>query len=168
MISNGFELLAGVSFEPAALIRGSIGIGYIQQRFRLPFYNDLGGLGFNATVQFFPTQLTTVTIRGNRSVLDSGIPGSGGYLSTQGSIQIDHEWLRQLILSASLGYQDSRFNNLDRTDGRISAKASATYRISRYAGLKFGFERLDQSSNGTDRYRAFKDNRATIGLTLTR
>lgn len=166
--SNGFELLAGVSFEPAALIRGSIGIGYIQQRFRLPFYNDLGGLGFNATVQFFPTQLTTVTIRGNRSVLDSGIPGSGGYLSTQGSIQVDHEWLRQLILSASLGYQDSRFNNLDRTDGRISAKASATYRISRYAGLKFGFERLDQSSNGTDRYRAFKDNRATIGLTLTR
>lgn len=166
--SEGFELLAGVSFEPAALIRGSIGVGYIQQRFRLPFYSDIGGLGFNATVQFFPTQLMTVTVRGNRSVLDSGIPGSGGYLSSQGSIQIDHEWLRQLILSASLGYQNNRFNNLDRTDDRINAEASATYRINRHASLKLGYARLDQSSHGTDRYRAFKDNRATIGLTLSR
>jgi hypothetical protein len=166
--SQGFELLAGVSFEPTALIRGSIGIGYTQQRFRLPFYTNIGGVAFNATVQYFPTQLMTITFRGNRSVLDSGIPGSGGYLSTQGSVQIDHEWLRQLILSASVGYQNNRFNNLDRTDDRISAQASATYRINRYASLKLGYARLDQSSHGTDRYRAFKDDRATIGVTLTR
>ncbi len=166
--SQGYDLLAGVSFEPAALLRGSVGIGYIQQRFRLPFYTNLGGVGFNATVQFFPTQLTTVTFKGDRSVLDSGIPGSGGYLSTEGTIQIDHEWLRQLILSASVGYQNNRFNNLDRTDDRISAEASGTYRLNRYAGLKLDYARLDQSSHGTDRYRAFKDDRVTIGLTLTR
>ena len=166
--SQGYQLLAGVSFEPAALIRGSVGIGYIQQRFRLPFYTNIGGVDFDATIQFFPTQLTTVTLKGDRSVLDSGIPGSGGYLSTEGSIQIDHEWLRQLILSVSAGYQNNRFNNLDRTDDRISAEASATYRINRYASLKLDYARLDQSSHGTDRYRAFKDDRATIGLTLTR
>lgn len=166
--SQGFELLAGVSFEPVALIRGSIGIGYIQQRFRLPYYTNIGGVGFNATVQYFPTQLTTVTFRGDRSVLDSGIPGSGGYLSTRGSFQVDHEWLRQLILSASLGYENNRFNNLDRTDTRINAQASATYRINRHASLKLGYARLDQSSHGTDRYRAFTDDRATIGVTLTR
>nr|WP_277923322.1 MULTISPECIES: outer membrane beta-barrel protein [unclassified Sphingomonas] len=166
--SQGFELLAGVTFEPAALIRGSIGIGYIQQRFRLPFYTNIGGVGFNASVQVFPTQLTTVTLRGNRSVLDSGIPGSGGYLSTRGSVQVDHEWLRQLILSASLSYENNRFNNLARVDDRIGAQASATYRMNRFASLKLGYARLDQSSNGTDRYRAFKDDRVTIGLTLTR
>jgi hypothetical protein len=166
--SEGFELLAGAVFEPAALIRGSVGIGYIQQRFRLPYYTDLGGVGFNASVQFFPTQLTTVTLKGNRSVLDSGIPGSGGYLSTRASIQVDHEWLRQLILSASIGHENNRFNNLDRIDERLTAQASATYRINRHAALKLGYARLDQSSHGTDRYRAFTDNRATIGVTLTR
>jgi hypothetical protein len=166
--SHGYELLAGVSFEPVALMRGSVGIGYIHQDFRLPFYRDLGGVGFNASVQFFPTQLTTVTMKADRAVLDSGIPGSGGYLSTEGTIQVDHEWLRQLILSASAGYQNNKFNNLDRTDDRISAGTSATYRMNRYASLQLSYARIDQSSHGTDRYRAFKDDRVMIGLTLRR
>lgn len=166
--SHGYQILGGVTFEPAALMRGSVGVGYIRQNFRLPYYRDLGGLGFNATVQFFPSQLTTVTVKGQRSVLDSGIPRSGGYLSTDATIRVDHEWLRQLILSASAGYQNNKFNNLDRTDDRLSAELTASYRMNRYAALELGYARLDQSSHGTDRYRAFKDNRLTIGLTLRR
>jgi hypothetical protein len=166
--SQGYELLGGVTFEPTALMRGSIGIGYIRQNFRLPFYKDIGGADFTASVQFFPTQLTTVTVKGDRQVLDSGIPGSGGYLSTEGSIRIDHEWLRQLILSISAGYQHNEYNNLDRRDDRISAEADATYRINRHASLQLSYARLDQSSHGIDRYRAFKDDRMMIGLTLRR
>lgn len=166
--SHGFQLLGGLDFEPAALIRGSIGIGYIRQQFRLPFYTDLGGLGYNLKLQWFPTQLTTVTLKGQRSVLDSGIPGSGGYLSTEGGIQVDHEWLRQLILSGAVALQHNKFNNLDRVDDRLTVMAQASYRMNRFASIDLRYDRLDQSSHGADRYRAYVDNRSIVGVTLRR
>lgn len=166
--SHGYQLLAGVDFEPAALIRGSIGVGYIRQNFRLAHYTDLSGVGFNARLQFFPSQLTTVTLNADRSVLDSGIPGSGGYLSSEGSIRIDHELFRQIILSASVGYQSNKFNNLDRVDGRLATSAGMTYRLNRFASLELNYDRLDQSSHGADRYRAYVDNRVLAGVTLRR
>ncbi len=166
--SHGYQLLAGVDFEPSALIRGSIGVGYIRQNFRSAHYTDLSGVGFNARLQFFPSQLTTVTLNANRSVLDSGIPGSGGYLSSEGSVRIDHELFRQIILSASVGYQSNKFNNLDRVDGRLATSAGMTYRLNRFASLELHYDRLDQSSHGADRYRAYVDNRLLAGVTLRR
>jgi hypothetical protein len=166
--SHGYQLLAGVDFEPVQLMRGSIGIGYIAQDYRLPFYTNLSGVDFDARVQFFPSQLTTITVQGDRSVLDSGIPGSGGYLSTEGTIRVDHELLRQLILSGSVGYQNNRFNNLDRVDDRIATSASATYKMNRTASIELHYDRLDQSSHGADRYRAYVDNRLLAGVTLRR
>ncbi len=166
--SHGYQLLAGVDFEPAALLRGSIGVGYISQDFRSPHYTDLSGVGFNAKVQLFPSQLTTVTVQGDRAVLDSGIPGSGGYLSTEGTIRVDHELYRQVILSGSVGYQNNRFNNLDRVDHRIATDASAAYKLNRNASVELRYDRLDQSSHGADRYRAYVDNRLLAGVTLRR
>jgi hypothetical protein len=166
--SRGFQLLGGVEFEPAALIRGSIGVGYIQQRFKSPVYGDLSGLAVNAKVEYFPTQLTTFTLRADRQVRDSGIPGSGGYLSTTTSIEVDHELLRQLILSGSLGLQRDRFDNLDRRDRRVSTSARATYRANRHLDLELRYDRIDQSSRGVDRYRFFTDNRLMLGVTLKR
>jgi hypothetical protein len=101
-------------------------------------------------------------------VLDSGIPGSGGYLSTEGSIQVDHEWLRQLILSASFGLQHNKFNNLDRVDNRKAVMGQASYKMNRYASIDLRYDRLDQSSHGADRYRAYVDNRFLVGVTLRR
>lgn len=166
--SRGYQLLAGVEFEPAALIRGSVGVGYVSQHFRNPFYTDIAGVAINAKVEYFPTQLTTVTMRADRQVLDSGIPGSGGYLSTEGSVGIDHELLRQLILSASIGYQHNQFNNLDRRDDRFTATARTTWRLNRTMAIEARYDRLDQSSHGIDRYRSYVDNRLMLGITLRR
>jgi hypothetical protein len=166
--SQGYQLLGGADFEPTALVRGSIGIGYIKQNFRLPFFRDLGGLSYDVKLQFFPTQLTTVTVKGTRKVLDSGIPLSGGYLSTEGSVQIDHEWLRQLILSASFGLQHNKFNNLDRIDDRKATTAQAIYKMNRFASIDLRYDRLDQSSHGADRNRAYVDNRFVVGVTMRR
>jgi hypothetical protein len=166
--SQGYQVLAGVDFEPAALLRGSIGIGYIQQLYNSPFYTSFAGFGFNGKVQFFPTQLTTVTVSGDRSVQDSGIPGSGGYLSTNGSIRVDHELLRQLLLGAQVGYQYNVFHNLDRRDGRVAVGANSTYRMNRNVSLELNYNRLVQTSHGADRFRAFTDNRLMFGVTLRR
>lgn len=166
--SHGYQALAGIVFEPAALMRGTIGIGYISEDFSNPFYRNIVGPDFAAKLSFFPTQLTTVTVQGNRSVQDSGIPSVGGYLSTTASLEVDHELLRSLILSASVEYQHNTYGNIDRRDTRITVTPAVRYRLNRWLELDANYQRLDQQSHGTDAYRPYVDNRLTIGLTLRR
>ncbi|MGN6124708.1 MAG: outer membrane beta-barrel protein, partial [Sphingomonas oligoaromativorans] len=68
----------------------------------------------------------------------------------------------------SVGYQSNKFNNLDRVDGRLATSAGMTYRLNRFASLELNYDRLDQSSHGADRYRAYVDNRVLAGVTLRR
>ncbi|HLZ79886.1 MAG TPA: outer membrane beta-barrel protein [Sphingomonas sp.] len=166
--SQGHRPLAGVGLEPAARIRGGIGVGYISQTFRCSHDKNLSRVGFHAKVQLFPSQLITMTVQDRRAMLDLGVPGSAGYLSTEGGIPIDYEFFRQMILSGSVGHQNNRFNNLDRVDHRIATRAGATYRLNRTASPELRYDRLDPSSHGADRDRAYVDNRLMAGVTLRR
>lgn len=164
--SNGVELLAGVRFEPNLLARGEIGIGYLTRNYRSPTFTDFSGFAINSKVELFPSELTTVTVTGSREANDSGIPGTSGYITTLGSIQVDHELLRSLILSASTQYQTDRFNGVDRRDKRWGARAVADYRMNKNISLRLSYDHLQLLSDGVDRYKAFNDNRFLLGVTL--
>lgn len=164
--SNGIELLAGVRFEPNLLARGEIGVGYLTRNYRNPAFTDFSGFAINSKVEFFPSELTTVTVTGSREANDSGIPGTSGYITTLGSIQVDHELLRSLILTASTQYQTDRFNGIDRRDKRWGARAVVDYRMNRNISLRLSYDHLQLSSDGVDRYKAFKDNRFLLGVSL--
>lgn len=146
--SSGHEMLAGVDFELGALIRGEVAAGYIRQNFQDPVYGNLDGFGGRARLSWFPTQLTTLTATAGRSVEDSGVIGSAGALRTDLSIGVDHELLRNLILTAETAWSEDDYNGLDRTDTRFAASFSAVYRLNRRYGLTAGLAYLDQSSSG--------------------
>ncbi len=87
--SDGYEILAGANFEVGAVARGEIAVGYISQDFDAVAYEDIDGFGARAQLEWFPTQLTTVTGYASRTIEDSGLAGSGGYLSTSVGARID-------------------------------------------------------------------------------
>ena len=146
--SSGYETLAGVNFELGALIRGEVAAGYIRQNFEDATYGDLDGFGGRARLSWFPTQLTTITTIAARTVEDTGVIGSAGALRTDLSLTIDHELLRNLILSARATSNEDAYNGLARTDRRFGAELSAAYRINRRYGVTAGLTWLDQSSSG--------------------
>lgn len=166
--SSGYEILAGVNFEPSALMRGEIGIGYLAQNFKSAFYGDTGNFGINAQLMLFPTQLTTISIEADRRVIDSGMPRSGAFLSTSAGLRIDHELLRTLILSATVDYKNDRFNDIDRRDNRYDLGLRGEYRLSPGLALNVNAARLHVSSDGLDRYRSYADDRLSVGVTLRR
>lgn len=163
---SGFNLVAGAEFETSSLLRGSIAVGYLSQNYRSPFFKDVHGLTVDANVQVFPTQLTTVTVKARRAIVDAGIPLSSGYITATAGLQVDHELLRQLILSASVDYARNKFNDIDRIDGRLTTGAKASYRLNRNASLDLRYDRIKQTSRGADSYRPFADNRLQLSLTL--
>ncbi|MDO8408739.1 MAG: outer membrane beta-barrel protein [Phenylobacterium sp.] len=163
--SEGTQALVGANFELGALVRGEVGVGYITQEYDDPRFDELEGLGARAQVEWFPTQLTTVSLTGSRTVEDSGIPGSSGYLSTNVGAQVDHELMRNIILTGQASYGQDEYEGVDRDDDRLNLGVSGTYLLNRYAGLTVAYSYFDQSSGGADGGNDFKVNK--LGATLT-
>jgi hypothetical protein len=162
--SDGVQFLAGANFELGALTRGEIAVGYLTQDFDDARLEKIDGFGARAQVEWFPTQLTTVTFNGSRTVEDSATPGTGGYLSTNVGAQVDHELMRNVVLTARAAYGEDEYDIINRRDERQTAGISATYLLNRSIGLtaSYSYDRRDTVRGvGTD----FKQNKVAATLT---
>jgi hypothetical protein len=157
--STGRETLAGVDFELGGLMRGDIALGHRRQTFDDPRFGDLDGFGGRGRLTWFPTALTTVSVAAERAVADTGAVGAAGARRTDLSLSLDHELLRNLILSARAAHVDDAYVGRDRTDRRFSVGLAADYRLNRRQGLTADLNWIDQASNGAapgPRYRALR------------
>ncbi|MET0272316.1 MAG: outer membrane beta-barrel protein, partial [Phenylobacterium sp.] len=162
--SDGVQALAGVNFELGALTRGEVAVGYIQQTFDDPTMRKLDGLGARARVEWFPSELTTVTFNASRSVEDSAVGNSAGYLATDIGAQVDHEFLRNFIVTGKVGYGKDKYTGIVREDRRMTAGVAGTYLINHNLGLTVSYDYSDQDTRkgtGAD----FTVNK--VGATLT-
>jgi len=163
--STGYELLGGVNFELGAVIRGEVAVGYLSQSFDNAAYNDINGFGSRTRLEWFPTELTTVTATASRAIEDAGVIGAGGYLSTDLGLKVDHELLRNLILSASVKYANDDYNGIDRKDDRTEFALGGNYLVNRNLGLTLRYYHTKQSSDGTSSGPSYTVNRVALSLT---
>jgi hypothetical protein len=166
--SSGGDVVVGADFQFTNVLRGDVGVGWLKQNFDGADFGDVKGYSLHGKLEWFPTQLTTVTGLAERSIEDSGLVGSAGSLRTDASLQVDHELLRNLILTASLEDEKSDFVGVDRTDKRVTVGASATYQMNRGIGVTVGYSHLDQKSSGENSGSDFKVNVFSLGLVLRR
>ena len=166
--SQGYNIAGGVNFDITHLIRGELQLGYLHQQYVSPLFPDIGGLSAKAQVQWFPTQLTTVTATALRGVGDSGIIGSAGFLNTTGGIQVDHELLRNLILTVNGTGTQNQYFGISRTDDIWTTGASASWLLTRWFGLTLGYTFADQHSSGAERGPTFNDNRFVLSAVFQR
>ena len=163
--SSGYELLTGFNFELGAVARGEVAIGYVNQSFDNAAYGDISGFGSRTQLEWFPTELTTLTATASRGIEDAGVVGAGGYLSTDFGLRIDHELLRNLILSASAKQVNDDYNGVDRDDDRTELAVGANYLVNRNLGLTLRYNRTKQSSDGVSSGPNYTVNRITFSLT---
>lgn len=161
--TRNLELLGGVRFELPIRARGEIGVGYVHASFDSAV-RSFSGVAVNTSVTFFPTELLTVTVTGQRSVNDAGTPNASGYVALSGGVQADYELLRNLIFGANVAYERDTFNGFDRRDRRAAGGANVEYRSSGGWALRASYDVLDLASTGTARYKSFSRNRALVGL----
>lgn len=162
--SGGYEATVGANFDLTHLLRGEIYIGYLEQDYRSPDYKGVGGLALRGVLYYFPTQLTTITASGARTVQDSDILGAGPYLSSNYTAQLDHELLRNLILSGSFTIGNDVYQGYDRTDNRYIVTAGGTYLLTRTIGLNLKYSHFIQDSSGAERGPNFDINSVILSL----
>jgi hypothetical protein len=164
--SDGYTATVGANFELSQVIRGSLEGGYMKQSYDNPAYASIDGFNALGEVEWFPTQLTTVTLNGARTIEEAVVSGSPGYIANTVSAGVDHELLRNVLLSAQANYEKDDYQSIDRNDKRTGFNASATYLMNRSAALVVSYTYLKQNSSGTNKSSSFDDNKIAASLAL--
>jgi hypothetical protein len=165
--NSGYEVDAGANFDLTHLLRGEVQVGYLSQTYEeSSVFKPIQGVSAKAQLQWFPSQLTTVTLIGNRAVGDAGVPGSAGFLLSNASVQIDHELLRNVILTASGTASTYQYNGVNRTDDLYGAGVSGNWLITRHIGITLAYTYTDQKSTGLQAGPSYEDDRVMLAVNL--
>lgn len=145
--AEGYALQVGADFELPSLIRGDVAIGYLEDNKDSDVFADVSGLSVEATLQWFPTQLTTVTFDAGREVIDPGLAIAGSATATDFGVRVDHELYRNWLLFGSAGLRQREYEDIDRDDDRLDLRLGATWKLNRRFHIDGYVERFDRDSS---------------------
>lgn len=141
----------GASFELQAPFRGEIAVGSIEEDKDDPFWTDVDGVSVDGRLYWFPTQITTVTLRANQGVVDPGIIEAASAERTNFGVRVDHELRRNIIIFGDASYGKYKFegpNNFDREDDYTDLQVGFAYKLNKRMHVDFSYRRHDQESGG--------------------
>ena len=108
---------------------------------------ETSGASVDIRLKWFPTMLTNVTLDGGRSIEETTVDGAASLVSTRGEVRVDHELLRNLIFSGSMGYENQEFTGGLRNDDILRGAVSGRYMINNNIHLDAGWEFVDRTSS---------------------
>ncbi|MFW2831108.1 outer membrane beta-barrel protein [Sphingomonas sp. ID0503] len=133
--SQGYRAIGGLSVDLASFLRGTIGLGYTVRDFKSEAYDAVRGLSAEAEVEYFYSDLTTVTLRASRKIEDATLFSNSAFFDTRGGVRVDHELLRNLILNLGGEYSHQSYKGVDRTNDIYRISGGGKYLVSRSAFL---------------------------------
>ncbi|MEX0923972.1 MAG: outer membrane beta-barrel protein [Rhodovibrionaceae bacterium] len=145
--SWGWEAVAGTAFDLGGVTYGEVYVGYLEQRYDSASLDTISGLSFGGNLIWNPTRLTTVTLGAERTVEETTLSGASGGLQTMLKAQVDHELLRNLILSGDARYARLNYNGISREDDTADAGLSLRYLIDRNFELRAGYSFATRNSS---------------------
>lgn len=144
-----WEALAGIRYDLTGLWGFRIAVGYRHRDYEDPTLRDRSSPAFEGQVLYLPTQLTTVTLTAQRSIEESARATNVSYTRTLVRLNVDHELLRNVILSAELRgeHRDYDRESESVTDGVgiLSAQIFFNRRVSLLASYQ-RYQRLQASA----------------------
>jgi hypothetical protein len=91
--------------------------------------------------------LTNVTFDGGRSNEETSVAGVSGFVSTRGGVTVDHELLRNMILSGRVSYENDAYAESTRNDDVLRGSVSSRFLLNNQFHLDAGYEFVDRSSS---------------------
>lgn len=160
--TTGNIVRAGFDFELPILMRGDVAVGYQTFDFDDPTLSEIDGLSLDGRIQWFVTQLLTLTGSASQTVEDPGLEGTAGAEVTRWGARGDYEARRNLLLFAEATIGSFEFEDIDRSDDRLDLAVGATYKLNRNVWVEGSYRHANQDSDVQE----FTDNRLMVALKL--
>lgn len=135
--SSGYNALGGLAFEMSELVTGDMSVGYLQRSYvdsRLP---NISGINGFVKLKWRPTPLTTLNGKLSHDINETTQAGVAGVLATSVSLGVDHELMRNVILSANGSFANNDYQGsvapslVNRNDKVYGGNVSAKYMLNR-------------------------------------
>lgn len=159
--SWGYSAVGGVALDFGGITFGELYAGYMQQ-----FYDDsdlstVNAPTFGGALTWNATTLTTVSLAVERAVLETTFEDASAYVSTSGELTVDHELLRNVILTAGGAITNNNYEGANRTDWFYIGNLGARYLLNRNLYLSAGYLYRHRTS---DEVNNFDQNLFRLGL----
>jgi len=157
--SSGAEARLGMLLDLTGSTFGEFYIGFLERDFDDPRYGLASGPTFGANVNWNVTGLTTLSVRGERTINNTIVLDTSGIFRTRFTLAADHELRRNLVLNAELTLGNDQFEGTDRVDDVSEFRLGGTYLMNRYMRVLFGYRyRSRDTSPETSPGRVFDVN----------
>jgi hypothetical protein len=166
--AEGWRYLVGANFDITSVIRGEVGLGYSTTSYDAIGASDTDGFAASGRIEWFPTQLTTVTLDALRDTVDSDIGGASSIERTGFGARVDHELRRDIVLNGEVYYDQDEYQVLDRDDDRTRYMLGANWYVNRVVTAGAAWQHFSQESAGVNRDRDFDVNQIMFNVTLRR
>jgi hypothetical protein len=161
--SQGYRALTGVTVGLTTLLTGEFGVGYVQQHFVDPTIGTIDGPSYRAKLTWSPTRLLDVHFNAEQLVTQTADTSSVGVLANALQLGADYELRRNVVLSATAGYEVDRFFGQVRKDDVTTAEAGVKYVLSRYGSVG-GFYRYTMRDSDVP---VFSYDKHQVGVNVT-
>lgn len=162
--SDGYNVGIGAEVDLTGKLRGEIYTGYLEQTYDDSSFDPIKGIDFGGSLLWQATNLTSLKLEALRSVNETVLNGSSGFLQSYIGVSAEHELRRNIILEAKSDFRNNDYEGIEREDNVLTLSGNAKYFIGKSIAVKTGYTYTSRSSNvaGSD----YDDNRVTIGLSL--
>ena len=161
--SVAYTFQAGIGLNITNLLRGDIRVGYLTQNNRDPRFLDTSGVAFSVNVVYNVTPTTTIRLVADRSIEPGGSTVTTGNVRSTGAITVEHELLRNLIITGSGRYSvidpQGPFTSATELEGRLGA----IYYLSRRFRFNAGLDHYSRRGS----FGRFDVNNANLGVTFS-
>jgi hypothetical protein len=163
--SEGQTYLVGATINFTDLMQGEIALGHFEREYDLPLTTD--GVAASARLEWYITRLTTITLAARRNAEDViGATTAIPYIQTEYGGRVDHELLRNVILTGGVEFGRREYEVIDRDDEYMSADVGADYLVNHRVVLRGRYVHDEVESDGVNAYRDYEENRVTFGVGL--
>jgi len=148
--SDGYDIVGGTDIDLSGTTFGEVFVGYIRRDYDDVRFLKVDGPIFGGELTWNISGLTTVQLSASRLIRSTTIVGAAGITDTGFGLGLDHELLRDLIMSFDVSVNNEDFEGIDRSDDIFSAELEGVYMMNRYLQLHLGISFLNRDTSPSD------------------
>jgi len=160
--SQGIDAQLGFGFNLSPIWDGEIAATYEHRNFKDPTLSNINAFGLNATINWRPSELTTLSLIASTSIDESSTAGISGTRNIDIALNTTHRFRENITGTLNLGLNYDDFIGTSNDDVYYTIQTGIAYALNRKIEwtANYQFTHFNSGTSGSD----FTENRLISGF----